>query len=107
MQDYVPFILKEEETHIHSEIDGQQLSVIFDGTSRLGEALVVVLRFVNRDWSVQQRLVRMQMLSKSLAVEEIARELINVLSITYSIRPINLQAAMRDRAEPTMWLCTH
>ena len=33
MQDYVPFIHKEEETHIHSEIDGQQLSVVFDGTS--------------------------------------------------------------------------
>ena len=31
MQDYVPFILKEEETRIHSEIDGQQLSVICDG----------------------------------------------------------------------------
>ena len=52
MQDYVPFILKEEETRIHSEIDGQQLSVIFYVTSRLGEALAVVLRFVNRDWSV-------------------------------------------------------
>ena len=47
---------------------------------------------------MQQRLVRMQMLSKSLAGEEIARELINVLSITYSIRPINLLAAMRHRA---------
>ena len=65
MQDYVPFILKEEETRIHSEIDGQQFSVIFYGTSRLGEALAVVLRFLNRDWSVQQRLIRMQILSKS------------------------------------------
>ena len=36
------------------------------------------------------------MLSKSLAGEEIARELINVLSITYSVRPINLLAAMRE-----------
>ena len=31
---------------------------------------------------MQQRLVRMQMLSKSLAGEEIAIELINVLSVT-------------------------
>ena len=60
MHDYVPFILKEEESRIHSEIDGQQLSVIFDGTSRLGEALAVVLRFVSSDWSVEQRLVRVQ-----------------------------------------------
>ena len=33
MQDNVPFIHKEEETRIQSEIDGQQLSVVFDGTS--------------------------------------------------------------------------
>ena len=98
MQDYVPFILKEEETRIQPEIDGQQLSVIIDGTSRLGEALAVVLRFVNSDWSVQQRLVRVQMLSKSLAGEEIARELISVLSVSYSIRQNDLLAAMRDRA---------
>ena len=98
MQDYVPFILKEEEARIRSEISGQQLSVIFDGTSRLGEALAVIFRFVDSDWKVQQRLVRMQMLSKSLAGEEIARELITVLSVNYSVRPDHLLAAMRDRA---------
>ena len=98
MHDYVPFILKEEESRIHSEIDGQQLSVIFDGTSCLGEALAVVLHFVSSDWSVEQRLVRVQMLSKSLTSEEIARKLINVLSVTYSIHLNNLLAGMRDRA---------
>jgi len=30
---YVPFILKKEESRIRSEIDGQQISVIFNGTS--------------------------------------------------------------------------
>ena len=65
MQDYVPFIRKEEETRIQSEIDGQQLSVIFDSTSCLGEALAVILRLVYRDWSMQQ------ILSKSLAEEKL------------------------------------
>lgn len=97
MHDYIPFILKEEESRIRSEIQGQQLSVIFDGTSRLGEALAVILRFV-ADWSLQQRLVRVQMLSKSLTGEEIAKELISVLSVTYSIHSNNLLATMRDRA---------
>ena len=98
MNDYVPFILKEEESRIRSEIDGQQLSVIFDGTSRLGEALAIVLSFIDNDWSVQQRLVRVQMLSKSLSGEEIARELISVLSVSYGIRSHNLLSAMKDRA---------
>ena len=40
----------------------------------------------------------MQMLAKSLSGEEIARELITVLSVTYHIHPDNLMGAMRDRA---------
>ena len=38
------------------------------------------------------------MLTKSLSGEEIARELIIVLSVTYHIHPDNLLGAMRDRA---------
>lgn len=98
MHDYVPFILKDEENRIRQEIDGKQLSIIFDGTSRLGEALAIVVRFVNDDLSIHQRLVRLQMLIKSLTGEEIARELITALSVSYSIHPSNLLGAMRDRA---------
>ena len=98
LHDYVPFILKEEENRIRSEIDGQQISVIFDGTSRLGEALAIVVRFIDGDWCVQQRIVRVQMLSKSLSGEEVARELISVLSVSYGVRSSNLLASMRDRA---------
>lgn len=73
------------------------MPLIFDGTSRLGEALAVILHFVDTDWSLQQCLVRVQMLSKSLAGQEITRELISVLSVTYGIQSNNL-AAIRDRA---------
>lgn len=45
-----------------------------------------------------QRLVRLQMLAHSVTGEELARELISVLSITYSIAPDLLLATMRDRA---------
>lgn len=98
MYDYVPFVLKQEEDSIRTELSGKDVSVIFDGTSRLGEALAIILRFVDDEWIVQQRLVRLQMLSKSLTGEETARELINVLSVTYHIRSGNLLATMRDRA---------
>lgn len=40
----------------------------------------------------------MQILSESLAGEEIAIKLINMLSVTYSIHPTHLLAAMRNRA---------
>lgn len=70
----------------------------FYGTLRLGEALAIILRFVSDDWVLQQHLVRVQMLSKSLTVKELARELICVLSTTYGIETTNLLGAMRDRA---------
>ena len=98
MFDLVPFILKEEETRIKNEVTGKHLSVIFDGTSRLGEALAVIVRFVGEQWTLEQRLIRIQMLSKSMSGEEIARELISVLSVTYGIQSELLLAAMRDRA---------
>ena len=74
------------------------MSVIFDGTSRLGEALAIVIRYITDDWKIQQNLIRLQMLAKSLCGEELARELISVLSVNYSIATNQLIACMRDRS---------
>ena len=98
MFDLIPFILEEEETNIKREIQGKHIGVIFDGTTRLGEAMAIVIRFVSESWELKQHLVRMQLLSKSMTGEEVARELIHVLSSNYSIGPNSLIAAMRDRA---------
>ena len=45
-------ILSEEMEQIRKEISGKRLSIIFDGTSRLGEALVIVLRFTD-NWKIE------------------------------------------------------
>ena len=75
------------------------MSVIFDGTTRRGEALAVVLRFVdNKQWVILQHLVCLQLLVKSLSGEEIARELFGILSVNYSIDSSRLLAFMRDGA---------
>ncbi len=63
----------------------------------LGEALVVVLRFID-GFVIKQRLVRFLTLAKSMTGEEIARELISVLSVEYGITSDRLLASMRDRA---------
>lgn len=41
--------------------------------------MAIIIRFVDTEWAIQQRLVRMQLLAKSLTGEEIARELLFVL----------------------------
>ncbi len=45
-----------------------------------------------------QRLVRVQILTKSMTGEEVAREHLSVLSTEYSVACSNLLAAMHDRA---------
>ena len=97
MSDLIPFIQSEEKQKIKAELQGKKVSLIFDGTTRLGEALVVILRFVD-NFVIKQRLVRFLTLTKSLAGEEIARELINVLSVEYGIASERVLASMRDQA---------
>ena len=93
----VPFILEEEKSKIREEIKGKHLSIVFDGTSRLGEVLAVVFRFMH-DWNVSQRLVRLQFLAKSVTGEELARELISILSVVYGVQSNLVLASMRDGA---------
>ena len=58
---------------------------------------MIVLRFVD-NFTIKPRLVRFLTLTKSMTGEEIARELINVLSVEYGISSDRVLASMRDRA---------
>ena len=60
-------------------------TVIFDSTTRLGEAMAVVVRYIDTSFNIQQRLVHLQLLAiaKSLKGEEIAREIIATISTQY------------------------
>ena len=97
LSDYIPPILKSEKQSIQKEIEGKEVSVVFDGTSRLGEALAVVLRYCS-GWTIKQKLVRLPMLAKSMCGEEVAREVLSVLSTELGIHGSHLLAVMRDRA---------
>ena len=58
MSDLIPFIQSEELQEIKAELQGKKVSIIFDGMhTRLGEALVVILRFVD-GFVIKQCLVR-------------------------------------------------
>lgn len=56
------------------------------------------MRFVDDEWNVQQRLIRLQVLAKSLKANELAQCLIQSLAVEYSIHPGVLLAAMKDGA---------
>ena len=54
MSDIVPFIWSQKQAQIKNKINEKPLSIVFDGTSRLGEALAVTVRFIDPEWSIQQ-----------------------------------------------------
>ena len=60
--------------------------------------MAIVVCYVNAEWKIVQWLVRLQMLVKSVTGEELAREIISVVSVKYSIPSQLLLAAMKDRA---------
>ena len=98
LSDLIPFVLRREKAQIMEELSGRFVSVIFDGTCRLGEALCLIVRYLSDDCRIEQRLVALKMLQKSLKGEEIVREIISTLAIDYHVGPTNVLAAMRDRA---------
>ena len=105
MRQLIPFVRKEEEEMIKGEISGHNVSVIFDGTTRLGEALAIVVRFITADWEIKQRLVCLQLIAKSLKGEELAPtrwcswwEVANQITLQFTeIHPF-LQARLQEAA---------
>ena len=97
MSDLVPFVHSQVQQEIKAELSEKYVSVIFDGTTRLGEAFAVVVRFVSNK-QLKQRLIKFQMLTKSMTGEEIAREVISILQVVYGISAKQLLACMHDRA---------
>ena len=68
LTELLPFILQNELDCIKKEVNGRYVSVIFDGTTHVCEAMVVVLRFLNDNIEIQQRVTRLMLLAKSMIV---------------------------------------
>ena len=45
MHDIIPFFLKIEKAKIRSEIQDKNVSIVYDGTSKFGEVLAVIIRY--------------------------------------------------------------
>ena len=65
---YISIVFKQEVERIKNELTlpGQtgmtrDVSMIFDGSTRHGEAIAVIVRFLDDNWSISQRLIRIDM----------------------------------------------
>ena len=98
LRQLLPFILQNEISLLKKEIDGKYLSILFDGTTHICEALVMIIRYMDDDWQTQQRICRLMLLSKSITGEELARQIITAISTELGISSHLVVAAMHDRA---------
>ena len=73
MSEFIPAVLEKEKNILMEELkDVKETSVIFDGTARLGEALVTIIRYIQENFVPTQRLIRLEILAKALKGEELA-----------------------------------
>ena len=54
------------------------------------------MRFIDSKWNIQQRLVKLEILAKSMNVEELAQRLIQYVAVGYGMQLNQLLAAIRD-----------
>ena len=76
----IPFIQQEELSRIKQEILYQPLSITFDGTTHVCEVFVVVLCYLTDDWELKQCVRWLKLLAKTMTGEEIAQQIIVIVS---------------------------
>ena len=99
LSELIPAGLENEKDKLKKELkDVKEASVIFDGTARLGEALAVIVRYVQENFQPTQRLIRLGILAKALKGEELVQRLILCLAVDYHFGPTAIIGEMRDGA---------
>ena len=85
---------------LKSVIGGKDVSVIFDGSIRLGEAIAIIFkfRFVNNRWEVIQRLVRIDVVAKWVTAVQLSQVLMECLFTDLQLKGQQIKAVMRDGA---------
>ena len=97
LSELIPAVLDNEKDKLKKELkDVKEASVIFDGTARLGEALAVIVRYVQENFQPTQRLIPLDILAKELTERE--KSWLRGLAVDYHFGPTAIIGAMRDGA---------
>ena len=97
MSQFIPLVLEEEKKRLKAVVNQGPIGIIFDGTTRLGEAIVIVVRFLD-GWVIRQRLVRLHTVAKAVTGQDLTRFINPCLANEYQINGDMVVAAMRDGA---------
>lgn len=95
---YIPKIESEQIALLKDELMDQTISLQFDGTTRLGEAVVVVTRHCTASFEIVQRLAMLKTSAKHLKGAQLAALITQLLCTTLCIPPSNVVGLTRDSA---------
>ena len=79
------------------DIEGRPVSIVFNCTTHVCEAFVIVIQYI-KDWVIQQKVCRLMLLAKAVTGEEVDRQVFTVISTELSVPGERVIAAMSDRA---------
>lgn len=79
LRSYINLVRNAEIECLKSELKDQWMSVIFDGTTRLGEVIAVVVRYCTADFELQYRLIALTTTEKHMAGASLSGLLCRIL----------------------------
>jgi hypothetical protein len=97
LREMVPKIETFELTRLRKELEGQRVCVIYDGTTRLGECIAVLLRWCPAGFTkVEQRLVALRTTATHMDGDELGALINTIIGTTCSVQTINVVCGARD-----------
>ena len=83
---------------LRKQLEGVNVSIIFDGSTRLGEAFALVVRYVTDDLKVVQRLASLKCIAKSMKSADVCWAIIDCVMEVLHVSRHLITAAIRDGA---------
>ena len=94
----IPALHDREIKRVKSAIAGKPISITFDDTKKVCEAMVIIVRVVDADFSIHQYSARLMLAAKSLTRGQITHTCVHTVATAYQVQPTFILAAMHDRA---------
>ena len=98
LRECIPVIHGMYRKNLAKELEGHKLAIVFDGSTRLGEAFALVTRHVDEGFHIVQCLAALKCLQKSMCGDEVSGLLVDVLMEELHVPRRSVVAAMRDGA---------
>ena len=93
----VPKVEEFEFARLINELKGQRVCVIYDGTTRLGECIAVLLRWCPSDFGkIEQRLVALRTTETNMDGNELGAFILTILLTTCRVRTVDVVCSARD-----------